>query len=348
MVTARAPAISVLMAVRNGAVFLDRALASLAGQEFKNFEIVLIDNGSHDGTGAIISKWVDAEPRLRAYRLERPGLARSLTYAASMARALYLARLDSDDIALPSRLGAQYDIMQNRPALGLLGTFVELMDGDGRGIGERRLPVDDAELKRVLYSANPFVHSTVIMRRDAYDRAGGYREGLRLCEDFDLWCRMAEVTEIANLDRPLVRYRIHGAGMSFRQATRVALVDTCVIAARLARARGEPEPFDRGMPKLRGALSLLDTPRAVFQYRVLKVTTNAARLALEFGERDQSRNLRRRAYRLLITLPLSKATWRGAMHVAASYFRPNSRRRRQTLYAKMFEHLPLLPWRKKN
>jgi glycosyltransferase involved in cell wall biosynthesis len=340
MVTTQTPAISVLMAVRNGAAFIDEALASLAGQDFKDFEIVLVDNGSGDDTSRLVSRWVDDEPRLRAFRLDRPGLSRSLKYAAAMARAPFLARLDCDDIALPSRLGVQYAAMQNEPALGLLGSFVELIGGDGRTIRERQLPVSDREIKHILRSANPFVHSTIMMRRDAYARAGGYREGLRICEDFDLWCRMAEVTDLANLDVPLVRYRMHGDAMSFRQATRVALVDTCIVAAQYARRRGEPEPFDRGMPKLRQALALLHMPRAVVLYRVLKATTNAARLALDFGEREQSRHLRRRAFRLLTALPLGKATWRGIGHVAASYFRPHARRRRQMMYDRLLGLLP--------
>jgi hypothetical protein len=175
-----------------------------------------------------------------------------------------------------------------------------------------------------------------MMRRDAYDRAGGYRDGLRVCEDFDLWCRMAEVTEIANLDIPLVRYRLHREGMSFRQTTRIALTDACIVAAQQARRTGQPEPFDRGMPKLRDALALLDMRRDQIIHRALKAVTGSARLALEFGERARSRRIRRRAYRLLVALPFGRATLSGAGHVLASYFRRYSRRRRQALRARIF------------
>jgi glycosyltransferase involved in cell wall biosynthesis len=346
LVMQRMPAISVLMAVRNGARFLDDALASLADQEFRDFEIILVDNGSLDATSSIIKEWAKREPRLRSFRLERPGLARSLGFAVSMARAPFLARLDSDDVAMPSRLGVQYALMQERPSLGMLGTFVELIDSEGRRIGERRLPIADHELKLFLRSGNPFVHSTVMMRRDAYERAGGYRTGLRLCEDFDLWCRMAEVTELANLDAPLVRYRLHGAGMAFRQAIRVAVVDACIIAAQRARYRGDPEPFDRGVPNLRRALALLDIARGDFLYRALKTTTAAMRLALEFGEHDQARQLRRRAYRLLAALPPGKSMLGGAGHIVASYCRPHSRQRRQSFGARLLDIRALAGFRK--
>jgi glycosyltransferase involved in cell wall biosynthesis len=324
------------MAVRDGASFLEDALASLANQEFQDFEIVLVDNGSRDETARIIGTWAKREPRLRPFRLDRPGLARSLCFAASLARAPILARLDSDDIAMPSRLGAQYAAIQRNPSLGLLGSAAEVIDDLGQKIGERHLPATDWELRQFLKSGNPFVHSSVMMRREAYERAGGYRDGLRVCEDFDLWCRMAEVTEIANLDIPLVRYRLHREGMSFRQTTRVALTDACIIAAQHARRAGKPEPFDRGMPKLRHALALLDMPRDEILDRALKATTGSARLALEFGERARSRRIRRRAYRLLVALPFGRAMLSGAGHLLASYFRRYSRRRRQALLARLF------------
>jgi glycosyltransferase involved in cell wall biosynthesis len=336
METAPRPAISVLMAVRDGAAFLDGALASLESQHFRDFEIVIVDNGSRDETSRIIAAWAAREPRLRSFRLERPGLARSLCYAAAQARAPILARLDADDVALPSRLGLQYAAMQSNPSLGLLGSSADIINELGQKIGERHLPASDRELKEFLKTGNPFVHSSVMMRRDAYERAGGYRDGLRVCEDFDLWCRMAEITEIANLDIPLVRYRLHRGGMSFRQATRIALTDTCIVAAQSARRSGKPEPFDRGMPKLRDALVLLGMRRAEILYRALKSTTGSARLALEFGEHTRSRSIRRRAYRLLFALPFGRASLGGVGHILASYFRRYSRRRRQALRARFF------------
>ncbi len=329
------PAVSVLMAVRNGDRYLDAALASLAAQSFGDFEIVLIDNGSRDTTPRIIAEWSRREPRLRSFRLERPGLARSLIAAASVARAPLLARLDADDVAAPERLGEQHAAMANRPGLGLLGSSVELIDGEGRKIGEWQMAVTDAELRHFLRSRNPFVHSAIMMRRDAYERAGGYREGLSICEDFDLWCRMAEVTELGNLDRALVSYRIHGAAMSVRQPVRMALADACIIAAGEARRLGKPEPFDKGMPKLRSALALLGVERPEFLYRVLKVTTVAARLALENSQDDLARRLRRRAYGLLAAMPIGMAIWHGVWRILTLYSRPNSRRRRSPTFDRM-------------
>ena len=325
--TKDSPAVSVLMAVRDGERFLDAALASLAAQTFREFEIILVDNGSRDGTAQIIAEWSRQESRLRTFRLDRPGLARSLIAATSLARAPFLARLDADDLALPERLGQQYSVMKSRPALGLLGSSVELIDGEGRRIGQRRMAVADAELRLFLRSRNPFCHSTIMMRRDAYEKAGGYRNGLRICEDFDLWCRMAEVSELANLDQPLVRYRIHGASMSSRQPVRMLFADTCILAAGQARRLKKPEPFARGVPQLRRALAFLGIERSAFLYRVLKATSDGARVALENNERDLARRFRRHAYGLLFTLPFSTAMRHGVWRVFTTYTRPNTRLR---------------------
>ena len=238
--------------------------------------------------------------------------------------------------------------MQTRPGLGLLGAFVEVIDRNGRKLRDRELPVGDTEIKEFLRSGNPFVHSAVMMRRDVFERVGGYREGLRLCEDFDLWCRLAEVTELANHAAPLVQYRQHAAGLSFRQATRLALVDTCIIAAQHARRYGEPEPFMRGCPTLRRALALLGIPRWAFQYRMLKVASNAARLAIEFGEYGLARQGRRRTWRLLFGLPMGWMSLRGAGHILAAHFRPYSRLRRQVMRARLRQRWSFTGTRKKS
>jgi hypothetical protein len=232
--------------------------------------------------------------------------------------------------------------MKNRPALGLLGSSVELIDAEGQRIGERRMAVADAELRHFLRSRNPFVHSTIMMRRDAYERAGGYRGGLRICEDFDLWCRMAEVSELANLAQPLVHYRIHGASISSRQPVRMLLADTCIVAAGQMRRLAKPEPFARGVPKLRAALAHLGIERPVFLYQVLKIISVAARLALEHNEQDLARRLRRRAFGLLLTMPFGTAMRRGVWRVFATYSRPNTRSRRWALLGGLINRRPIV------
>jgi len=267
----RVPAVSVLMPVRNCAAYLPLALESLAAQSFEDFEIIVVDNGSSDATRAILRDWSRREPRLRAFRLRRPGLARSLNFAAAKARAPLLARLDGDDVALPQRLAAQVEAMRARPSLGLLGSAAELIDSRGRRIGAIDRPVGDSELRDFQRSGCGFVHSSVIMRSEAFAAAGGYRKGLNVAEDYDLWLRMAERGEIANLPDRLVRYRIHTQSSTARKPVRQAVAIACVTAASEARRRGLPEPFFRGIPELRKALPLLGMTPAGFR-RHLRLT----------------------------------------------------------------------------
>ncbi|MDB5697216.1 MAG: hypothetical protein JWN69_20 [Alphaproteobacteria bacterium] len=254
------PAISVVIPARNAALYLSDALESLAAQTFDDFEIIVVDNGSTDQTADILNQWLRREPRLRVLSVARPGLAAALNAGIAEARAPLIARLDADDVALPDRLARQYRVFAERPELGLLGSAVELVDRHGRKIGERHRPLTDDDLRRFQLNGSGFVHSTVMYRRDVFDRAGGYRVGLNCVEDYDLWLRMSEVTEIANLPDILVHYRIHASSMSSRLPVRLALTSTCVRAALEARLRGEPEPFIDGIPKLRRAHELLGLP----------------------------------------------------------------------------------------
>ena len=257
------PAVSVLVPVRNGAAFLDQSIASLAAQSFADFEILVVDNGSTDATTNILRDWARREPRLRLLSLDRPGVSASRNFAAARARAPLLAYLDADDVALPHRLAVQVAAMNARPSLALLGSAAELIDAGGRRIGALRPPLEDAQIREFQREGSGFVQSSVIMRREAFLAAGGYREGLGLAEDFDLWLRMAERGRMANLAEPLVRYRMHHGNVTARKSVRQALAVGAVGAARAARELGAAEPFLRGVPVLRMAPPLLGlTPSA--------------------------------------------------------------------------------------
>jgi glycosyltransferase involved in cell wall biosynthesis len=327
------------MAVRNAGSFLKPALQSLADQTFKDYELVLVDNGSCDGTDRFMSAWAEKDGRIRLYRSDLFGLARCLNFAATHARAPLLARLDGDDIILPDRFAQQYARLMREPEIGLLGACVDVIDKDDNVIGRRHLPLSDAELRRFLRNGNPFVHSTIMMRRSLFESIGGYRTSLRLCEDFDLWCRMAEITQIANDPNILARYRVHESSMSAAQPIRLAITDACIVAASRARESARPEPFASGSPHLRAALAVLKIPREEFKYRTLKALVGVSRLALARGDVDLARRLRSRAQRQLFGLSL-RNTWRGLARVIASYFPAGTRERRKAFLARIFGARP--------
>ncbi len=160
------------MAVFDGAPWVGAAVESLLTQTLADLEVIVIDDGSTDPTPEVLAALRD--PRLRVERRPRAGLTRSLIRALELARAPLLARLDADDLALPERLARQRQFLDAHPDVGLLGTAAREVDVTGREVAIVRPPVDDAAIRRALIRANPFVHSSVIMRRAALDRAGGY------------------------------------------------------------------------------------------------------------------------------------------------------------------------------
>jgi glycosyltransferase involved in cell wall biosynthesis len=200
------PLVSVLMSVHNGVPWVRDAATSALTQTLADLELIVIDDGSTDATADVLASLRD--PRLRVERRERQGLTLALNRALELARAPLIARLDADDVALPDRLACQRQYLDAHREVGLLGTGARMVDETGREVGVVRPPTDDAAIRRALIRANPFVHSSVIVRRSALDRVGGYDPSFPVAQDYDLWMRLSRVTRLANLAEPLVIRRL--------------------------------------------------------------------------------------------------------------------------------------------
>jgi len=194
------------MGVWNGAPQVGEAVQSVLSQTAADLELIVIDDGSSDATPAILRSFRD--PRLRIIRRARGGLTSALNAGLALARAPLVARLDADDIALPQRLERQLEYLKGHPDVGLLGTAARETDAAGREVAVLRPPTDDALIRRALIRRNPFVHSSIVMRRAAVDLAGGYDEAFLVAQDYDLWMRMSRVTRMANLSNLLVIRRL--------------------------------------------------------------------------------------------------------------------------------------------
>jgi hypothetical protein len=187
-------------------------------------------------------------------------LSRAHNLAAAAARASLLARLDADDIALPERLAMQVRMLQGDPGLVLVGTAVELIDGGQQVLSTIVNPATDAQIRAAMRVSCPLVHSTVMVRADPFRRAGCYREGLNISEDYDLYARL--------LSQVLVQYRVHAASLTSTRPLRMAIGNLTVQAAVAARAQGVAEPFIDGTPSLRRAAALLGLGREDLRLRL--------------------------------------------------------------------------------
>ena len=201
--------VSVVMPVFNGERYLKEAVEGILNQTFGDFEFIIINDGSTDNTRGILESYADA--RIKLVEQEHQGLIASLNRGLAIAGGEYVARMDSDDIAAPERFEKQVAFLRTHPKIGILGTACRIIDDNGRDLGVRRWPISDLEIRWTSLFSSPFGHPTVILRRDILTKHGlEYADVFHMVEDYDLWIRALNHTRGANLDEPLLKYRVHG------------------------------------------------------------------------------------------------------------------------------------------
>jgi glycosyltransferase involved in cell wall biosynthesis len=231
------PAVSVVLAVYNGEPWLDEALSSILTQSLLDLELIVVDDGSTDGTADRLNAIRDA--RLVVRRQARAGQTAALNHGLRLTRAPLVARMDADDVALPERLARQADFLAAQPAVGLLGTAAHEIDPSGAIVNTLAPPHDDRAIRRALLRMNPFVHSSVMFRRALIDTVGSYDESFAVAQDYDLWLRMSRATRLANLPEALTLRRLApGRLSSARDTTR--LRDEVIAKMRAIRSGAAP------------------------------------------------------------------------------------------------------------
>ena len=189
------PRVSILLPVRDAAATLEAAMASLAAQTYADFEIVAVDDGSADGSRALLGAWADRDGRVRVLESGGAGLVPALRAAAAAAGGEFLARMDADDVAAPTRLERQLALLESRPAVAACGTGVRYFPPAHVRGGARRYARwlnalhEPAELVRDIFVECPIAHPTLMVRRAAFAAVGGYRDP-GWPEDYDLVLRL--------------------------------------------------------------------------------------------------------------------------------------------------------------
>jgi glycosyltransferase involved in cell wall biosynthesis len=240
------PAISVAMSVYNNVDFVDQAVESILAQSFADFEFLIVDDGSTDGSSDVLDRYAARDRRIRVIRQENRGLIVSLNRLLEEARAPLIARMDGDDVSLPARFKRQVAFLTANPDHGVVGTWSRDIDADGATrAGEFREPPTSHEALVASRDKGPLLaHSSVMMRRAVVREAGGYRAAFRHCEDYDLWLRLSERTKLCSLPERLLLYRHSPTQVSYKHVLAQQLGAAVAFAAHLERAAGRPDPTD--------------------------------------------------------------------------------------------------------
>lgn len=205
------PQVTVLMSVYNGLPFLEKAIESVLRQTFANFEFLIIDDASTDGSSEILKQWKSRDDRIRIISHEKnEGLGFSLNEGVREARAPWIARMDDDDIALPKRLEKQVRFLRANSEVDVLSGWAIDCDAKENPIRIRMCPTSHEDIKRLVWTI-PIIHPAVMFRRSAILEVGSYDATLRRRQDYDLWFRcVAAELHFANLPEPLIMYRFTG------------------------------------------------------------------------------------------------------------------------------------------
>lgn len=239
------PAISVVMSVYNGERFLAPAIESVLAQDFGDFEFLILDDGSTDASPALIQRYAQEDPRIRATLRENRGLVASLNEMIEQASAPIVARMDADDICRADRFAKQVAFLADNPDYGVVGSWTEDIDADGQPYhltGKEHPETHEAFLVAIENGWPLLCHPAAMFRRDVVRSVGGYHRAFRHCEDYDLWLRLASVTKLGSIPERLLRYRHYESQVSSRHATEQQIGAAVSYLAYRERAEGRQDP----------------------------------------------------------------------------------------------------------
>lgn len=218
--------VSVIMPVYNGAYYLQEAIDSILNQTFKDFEFIIVDDGSTDDTPAIIKKNADFDRRIISLKnKQNSGICVTLNNGLKIAKGEYIIRMDSDDIALPYRIEHQVSFMDSHPNVGVAGSFVEIFDSNNpTDCYIFKYDVDYRECKADLFFSSCLAHPAAIIRASILYQYGiQYDDYYRGMEDFHIWWRISCYSDITNIPEVLLKYRMHKNQISQKKANEIFL-----------------------------------------------------------------------------------------------------------------------------
>lgn len=245
----KCPKVTVLMTVYNDEQFVREAVESVLSQSFKDFEFIIIDDGSIDRTPEVLREYLE-DPRIRVVAQDNLGVVRSRNRGLSISRGEYVAIHDSDDVSSPDRLAEQVAYLDSHKDVAAVGSSHFEMTESGQPVRLIRGAETYDEVYERLYSLRvPFAHPSSMYRRAIiWDVLDGYREYWPVAEDIDLWFRLIESYHMIACAKPLLFYRIRHASMSHADPRRTLFYTVLAAASAAFRKAGLPDPY--GIPSL--------------------------------------------------------------------------------------------------
>ncbi len=291
------PVISVVMPVYNACRFLREAVGSILAQTFSDFEFLCIDDGSTDDSPAILREFAQRDSRVRIITKTNGGVTSALLAGVSEAKGEFIARMDADDVADAQRFALQVEHLRTHPECVAVGCHIILMRADGTFIEDGPLINTHEEIVASLWQgqSGALPHFGAMIRAEALARIGGYNQQFRTAQDLDLFLRLSEIGKLENVQRPLMKYRVHEGGVSAARADEQAKNARAIMRQAYAR---------KG----------LDVPKKLKRWDNLVVAQNRIKwgwLALEEGRISEART---HAWEVLRRAPHRKYAWQLAFH----------------------------------
>jgi hypothetical protein len=238
------PQVSVVIPVWNGECYLKQAIESILAQDFVDFELIVIDDGSTDRSAEIVTAFAH-DPRVALHKQANAGVVAARNAGLRVAQAEFVAFLDADDIAKRDRLSKQVAYLQANPEAAVVGSHITHFSDKDVDLRTQEFPSNSDQVASALESGNPLAQPAVMLRKSMAIAAGGYRAAFKFgAEDYDLWLRLSEKHPLANLPEVLTLYRIHPDSLTHRLRHEQTLAALAAICAHRRRISGRPDPID--------------------------------------------------------------------------------------------------------
>lgn len=257
------PKVSVILPVFNASPYLEEAVVSILRQTYDNFELIIVDDCSTDGSTKLAEAIAKRDKRIKFLKNKtNQKLSKTLNKAITEASGKYIARMDADDISLPDRLALQVAHMEKHPSVGIIGGSMEIINEKGTVIGQRHYPITDKEIRKKMFWYSPYSHPLIMIRKSVLDRIGLYEHHYNPAEDYDLYFRIGTVSQFANLPQTLLRYRIIPKSMT-TGSTKKMEEKTIEIREKYAKSSSYSMGFSESLYNYLHKLSLYVIPSSI-------------------------------------------------------------------------------------